>query len=284
MELINILVSLNMLDLLATFVTSVFLHLFIFYIITKEYLGKEFKERFNYLLINRYNLIIILYFIIIVIINYYLKKNAVYLDENVVLTTKIQNSEITLSGEILNQILENFGSAGVFIVGAKIAAALVAKHPMALPNKIGVIGGTGAVFNIAYRIVNRNQLLSNNIGNVPSISVGTGPIEIKLEGIKYANNVNNTEFKSLLDKYFGISKSLHNLDYNENFNVNTNTLEIISNGEQTSKVIDELDKFNPNWRDNFINSPLESENPVTQFILNSLMDSLMLDFISIYLL
>ena len=156
--------------------------------------------------------------------------------------------------------------------------------PMALPNKIGVIGGTGAVFNIAYRIVNRNQLLSNNIGNVPSISVGTGPIEIKLEGIKYANNVNNTEFKSLLDKYFGISKSLSNLDYNEKFNVNTNTLEIISNEEQTSKVIDELDKINPNWRDNFINSPLESENPVTQFILNSLMDSLMLDFISIYLL
>jgi hypothetical protein len=244
MKIIETLSILSMCNLLAIFVTSILLHTFLFYIINLGYLGKDFKEKFNYLLINRVTLISILYFILIIIINFYIQTCVIYLDENVILTTNIKNSEIILSGDMLKIILDNFGSAGVFIAGAKIAASLLTKHPMGIASKIGIIGNTGVGFTIGYKIINKS--IPSNIGNTSNISIETGPIEIKLEGIKYASNVNNTEFKNLLDKYFGISKSLSNINYNERFNINTNTLEIISNREQTSKVISELDKINPN--------------------------------------
>ena len=282
MKIIDTLSILNMCSLLAIFVISILLHTFLFYTINLGYLGKDFKEKLKNFIVNRITLISILYFILIIIINFYIQTSVIYLDGDVVLTTNIKNSEIILSGDMLNLNLDNFGSAGVFIAGAKIAASLVTKHPIGIFSKVGIIGGTGVGFTVGYKIVNKS--IPNSFENMSNISIETGPIEIKLEGIKYASNVSNTEFKSLLDKYFGISKSISNLNYNENFNINTNTLEIISNREQTSKVISELDKINPNWRDIFINSPLESDNPIIKFILDSLTNSLILNFICIYLL
>jgi hypothetical protein len=282
MKIIDTLSILNMCSLLAIFVISILLHTFLFYTINLGYLGKDFKEKLKIFLVNRITLISILYFILIIIINFYVQTSVIYLDGDVVLTTNIKNSEIILSGDMLNLILDNFGSAGVFIAGAKIAASLVTKHPIGILSKVGIIGGTGVGFTVGYKIVNKS--IPNSFENMSNISIETGPIEIKLEGIKYASNVSNTEFKSLLDKYFGISKSISNLNYNENFNINTNTLEIISNREQTSKVISELDKTNPNWRYIFINSPLESDNPIIKFILDSLTNNLILNFICIYLL
>ena len=52
----------------------------------------------------------------------------------------------------------------------------------------------------------------------------------------------------------------------------------------TSRTIQELDKFNPNWRDMFINSPLESDKVLYKFVLDTLNDNLILHFLSIYLL
>jgi hypothetical protein len=54
--------------------------------------------------------------------------------------------------------------------------------------------------------------------------------------------------------------------------------------EQTSDVINELNNQNPDWKDIFINSPLESVGtPWINFILEALTDSLHLQFIIVYL-
>jgi hypothetical protein len=56
------------------------------------------------------------------------------------------------------------------------------------------------------------------------------------------------------------------------------------NPEGASRVIQELDKSNPNWRDTFISSPLESDKVLYQFVLDTLNNNLILHFISTYLL
>jgi hypothetical protein len=56
------------------------------------------------------------------------------------------------------------------------------------------------------------------------------------------------------------------------------------NPGSTSRTIQELDKFYPDWRDTFINSPLESNNVLYQFVLDTLNNNLILHFISTYLL
>ncbi len=67
-------------------------------------------------------LIFIFSFIIINFIN-----NPILLDDNIIITTKIDGNAVRFSGETINAIFYQLGNAGVFAAGARIAASLVAK-------------------------------------------------------------------------------------------------------------------------------------------------------------
>jgi len=53
-----------------------------------------------------------------------------------------------------------------------------------------------------------------------------------------------------------------------------------SNIIDNSKILKTLDQYNPNWKDSFISSPLE---PI-DYIINTLSNNLLLDYIILYLL
>jgi len=280
-----ILEILNIFDLLAMFIVSLILNTVIFSSLRLGYLGKNLKENFNFVLNKRQNLLSIFIFIFSLLLLFCLNNNVIFLDENVVVTTKIKDSTFVMSGEMINTIFTNLGSAGVFVAGARIAASLVAKHPMHLLPKTGVIGGVAAGFTATFRTVTHFSP-SSNLG---STTVNTGPVEIKIEGLNVANSensVNNEYIKGLLDQYFGVLTKISNNKSAINFTEEKtgNMCNISGNVEQTSKIVQELDKLDPNWKEGFINSPLEIGNSLTQFVLEALSNQLIFNFVTVYLL
>lgn len=82
---------------------------------------------------------------------------------------------------------------------------------------------------------------------------------------------------------FSLNNNVLHLD--ENIVVTTKIEETTFEfSEETSKIIQELEKFDLNWRDIFINSPLEADKELYQFVLNMLNNNILLHFINIYLL
>ena len=229
----------NVINLSVLFIISITLNYFLFKIIKLGYLGDIIRVKFNSLLETNLNLLNLFIFIISLMLMFYLNKNIIYLDENVVLTTKIDNSTFIISGEAINTIFNNLGSAGVFSAGARIAASLVSKSKIGLLPKVGIIGSTGAGFTATYRIVT-NATSATQINN-NQFSLETGPIEITIENLKTVKDSGDTI--TLLTKLFGVSPN-YKLNLSEQL-VN-GTRKITDGGEVTSKILEELDKQNPN--------------------------------------
>ena len=76
---------------LTMFIASLVLNLLIFSLIKSGFLGDPLKERLNYLLEKRLYLISIFYFILSLLIIVCLNNQGVYLDDSVVVTTKIND-------------------------------------------------------------------------------------------------------------------------------------------------------------------------------------------------
>lgn len=87
--------------------------------------------------------------------------------------------------------------------------------------------------------------------------------------------ITNKNFSELISKQFGIFKN------NINYTITS---------EDTTKIIQELNLQNPDWRNDFIvskfyvNSPLESNNSLTQFVLEALNNQLVINYVTVYLL
>jgi hypothetical protein len=123
-------------------------------------------------------------FIAFILIIYH--SNIVYLNpDEVIVSTTIGNINFQISGEAITQICRNFGSATVFAVGSRIAAGLLAKHPMGLIPKIGTIGGTGAGFTVTYRMIldSFNQVMNQSHGHVSF----SAPVKVTLGNIEHLN-------------------------------------------------------------------------------------------------
>jgi len=84
-----------------------------------------------------------------------------------------------------------------------------------------------------------------------------------------------------LVKYFGFG----GIKIESKIPVQVNDFNVQGSEQQTSDVIQALNNHNPNWRDLFINSPIESgDNSLLTYILETLPNSFNLHFINIYLL
>lgn len=262
---------------------SVVLHVLLFFFIRLGILGKNLKIILNNLLDININLISIFSFFVFILLKFYFGFNVIYLDSSdYVVTTTLYNSKIEINGEILRILAENFGSAGVFVGGARIAAMLLSKHPMGLLPKVGVCGGVGTGFAIYYKTIVNPIFSSSSIGN-SSASVSISPVKITLE--KITPNDSNSNLRELLSKSLGLGDQ-NNLSY---FNLNFiseykgGKLYLYGNDNiSKSKIISALDKSNPDWRDSFIHSPLD-DNLILS-IMDILSNNLLLNFITLYLL
>lgn len=227
----------NFQHLITIFIVSLIFNTILFSFIYLGYFGNNLKTKFKDLITQRKNLMTIFIFIISFIIIYYVN-NPILLDDNIIITTKIEGNEIQFSGETINALFYQLGGAGIFAAGARIAASLVAKQPLSLLPKAGIIAAGASGLTVTYRLL--NNYLPSNYG---SGSVKTGPMEIKIEGITLEQVKYNQGASNFLKEHFGTNDLKLN-----NFNIKPlnfgNTPNLNSGG--TSKTIQELDKFNPN--------------------------------------
>lgn len=249
-------------------------------------IGQLLKDKLANLLETKIYLFYTVPFFISLFILICLNNSVIYLDnKDVVVTAVVDNGRFVFSGDTFNLIFNSLGSAGVFSAGARIAAGLVAKHPMHLLPKTGIIGGVAAGFTLTFKVI--SNTFSTPTSTSGNSSIETGQITVKLEGLniyKPNTNSNIAEHLNILDKYFGTNKI-----NNSNLNIKEfhNKLEINANQEQTTNVIEELNKNIPNWKDGFINSPIENgdlDNSIRLFLIETLTNNLILQFIILYLM
>lgn len=231
-------------------------------------------------LLNKYiNLLPIFSFIIFILLKFYLNFNVIFLDnKDVIVTATLENANFVMSGDVLKLIFDNLGGAAVFGASARLAAGLLAKHPMGVFPKIGVIGGTSVGYTILYRM--SMESMSSSISN-SSASVSVRPVQIKLETT--ANTTFDVNSVNSLVNSLGLQNKsqLNQFSFTESSNVNSILLQS-NNHQSNSQVLSALDQQNPNWRDSFINSSLE-EN-LFPHIIEVLSNNLLLHFIILYLL
>jgi hypothetical protein len=176
-------------------------------------------------------------------LKFYLSFNVIFLDStDVIINATLDNASFTMSGDVLKLIFENLGGAAVFGTGARIAAGLLAKHPMGVFPKIGVIGGTGIGYTILYKmsIGSMGSSISNS-----SASVSVQPVHIKLETVANttfdANSVN-----SLVNSLGLQNKSqLNRFSFTESSNLDGIYLQS-KNDQSSNQIISALDQQNPN--------------------------------------
>src|ERR1700704_6593246 len=106
--------------LITLFIISLILNTILFSLIYLGYFGNNLKIKFIDLITKRKNLLTLFIFIISFIVIYYLN-NPIFLDENITITTKIEGDAVVFSGETINAIFYQLGSAGIFAAGARIA-------------------------------------------------------------------------------------------------------------------------------------------------------------------
>jgi hypothetical protein len=107
----------NLQHLIILFIISLILNTILFSLIYLGYFGNNIKNRFKNLITQRKNLMTVLIFIICFIIIHYLN-NPVYLEDNMIITAKIEGNAKQFSGETINAIFYQLGTAGVFTAGA----------------------------------------------------------------------------------------------------------------------------------------------------------------------
>jgi hypothetical protein len=240
-------------DNLLLLIFSIFFHISLFTVIKSGALGSYLKITLNDLLEKRIYLILIFSFFFYILISIISQSNMIFLDSNeVIVSTTINDVNFQISGEALTQIYQNLGSATVFLAGTRIAAGLLAKHPMGLFPKIGIIGGTGALFSINYRVT--TKLLNQGLGQSQgSISI-SAPVKIelgKIESLDRTNNIND-----LITNVFNPDRSILGdltkklkIKREEHFDFITNKYQTYLSDDNVinnSNILRILDQQNPN--------------------------------------
>jgi len=269
--------------LIAIFIGSLFLHISIFSIIKKGLFGSILRDQFSLLLKEQSIVLYIVPFFLFLVILFYIENNILYLDSTkpININANISDIDVELTGVFFNTVFSNLGAAGVFAASAKIAAALVSKHPMSLPSKIGVIGGLSTGFTATFKIINASFTNSSSTYTLPR---GIAKLKIVVNEIEL-KNPEGSDTKNLLKNW------LENTNYsNKQFSINElkDKIEIFANKDESSKFISELNKNDPNWADKFINSALENGDVLNlafkEYIIEILTTNILLHLVMMYLL
>jgi len=259
-------------DLLFLFIFSLISNFILLVVAKLGLFGKNIRQITKKFLIKQPISIYFSYFLFTFLLFFYIsfQFQTIYCEDYTV-TTVIENVEITLTGQVLNNLFHSLGSAGAFQAGVHIAASILSKHKISALPRIGAIGGTGAGFTIIYNTVSHVKFFNNSSTKSITLSLGQ-PKAID-------PNTSSDSLNYILTKYFGGIKIEHKIP------VQVNDFNVQGSEQQASDVIQALNNHNPNWRDLFINSPIESgDNSLLTYILETLPNSFNLHFINIYLL
>ena len=275
------------------FIFSFILNFILFYFIKLGIFGASIKDKVFESFTNNSFLFLIIPFIVSFVIINYLSLNIILLDGDVKAIVETSQGEIEMSGELLKFIMTNFGAAAVFSTSARIAAGLVAKHggQLAMLPKIGIIGGTSTGFTASYVLVS-SQIPAPAKGITVSANLKMRYIMQLVDKNNAAQNAMNTEQgRSAFTKWLsdtGLSRINQQYDYTYSKTGNTHSVVVKCKDENKSAVLEELNRNNPDWFNQFINSPLEKGDIINSQFIQSLHDiiitNVVLHFVILYLL
>ena len=150
--------------------------------------GKDFKKAFkiqNNIGKSRWlYLLILIYFIIIYCINLEPSSLFIYLDDSPVVNVVLEGVKISLRGEYLVLLLNKFGYATAFAVGAKIGAMFVKKYPLCLTQKIGIVAVSEST---SFKIASQSGLITTGQLSA-SRSSQDSVIDLKFENVNITTN------------------------------------------------------------------------------------------------
>lgn len=89
--------------------------------------------------------------------------------------------KFVITGEYIEKIITQLGNVSAFVVGAKIAAGFLAKHPMSFSGKVGGSLLTGGVSSLGFQMA----------------SIGNGIIRGKIDASEKSNNTLMLELKNV---------------------------------------------------------------------------------------
>jgi hypothetical protein len=244
--------------------------------------GVEIKKNV-YKLLNL-KLFFIYYFIFIFLLIFIIKLNIIYLDsKDVIVKANVSNVEINVSGKMLSELLSGFGDIAAFGVGARIALAAAAKHQMSVGSKIGISitsgGFTAGGLNILRKANYTSELLEKGVS-----------AKVVLNDVTFSSQVDyNVPQHPILDLFFGTGATFNKEKIKASFKCyEIGDKKIIEVDNDLSPILKEIKKTNPNWgttdSQDVILSPLENNNEIIDFLIDSLTDLFVMIVGTVYLL
>lgn len=288
-----------------TIIQNLIIHFFIGFIsyflimnlILKGYFGNSFKLKISsQLKTNKFVLVknLIIIYSIINIMYFLMINTPIYLESSTVVNVNLENAKVTVSGEYINKVFENSGSAAAFIAGLRISAAILTKVNMTPMSKMAFITGSGAGTMLSFKMTNDNYSFIKGtfsaLKNASNLSVEVKNVEIitsnnNLSSSQNTNLIPRMELKSnetFFSKYQDMfsekftvtespTKDSRVIESLENF-TNKKLNEIFLHGD--TKVTDNLIDI----KQNFINSPLEQMDLVTNTFRDQMINILTMDY------
>jgi hypothetical protein len=282
------------LSLLSGFITVYFSY----FLIIRGYIGVSLQlfviDKLNIKEFSWLNKLILQFLIIYIIIKIYLYKNIIYLEQDGIINFDLEGVKFKIQGEYLGLIIHHFGAASAFGVGAKIAASFLSKHPMSLPNKIGstILAGSGS--SIVFQLTSQgNSLIIYSIKKMIGLNETAIILEIedvninagtKIFNFKSSDGIDAINFLPKLKDTFVDNNSFIRKNFEKYYNSN---LEIKQ--ETKATIVGEIEKTTSKnlseiFSESNINSPLESNEFLTNEIINLLNNEFILHLITIYLI
>lgn len=136
----------------------------------------------------------LLYFLIVIAVSL---SNVIYLDQNTEVLLRVEETEIKVTGEYIDKLFTSFGLTSAFVVGCKLAAAFIVKHPMPLGGKIGITAGTGAVSSTTFHMI--NQSASYIKGIITAEKSVDDSIILHIKDVKVTSTLSSEKGKSLAE-------------------------------------------------------------------------------------
>jgi hypothetical protein len=125
-------------------ICSFILNFILLKLINYNLFGSEIKKNMYKLLNLKF--FFIYYFIFVFILIFIIKLNIIHLDsKDVIVKANVSNVEITVSGDIIKEVLSGFGEIAAFSVGGRLALAAAAKHQLGVGSKIGISITSGTI-------------------------------------------------------------------------------------------------------------------------------------------
>jgi len=283
------------------FILGFLINSFILRLVATGFIGLTLKDKLlqkintnDYTWLNK----ILVYFFCTYFIYIFVFSNNIYLDSSTIVNVNLDGVNVTVKGDYIDKLFTNIGATSAFVIGSRLAASFLSKHPMSLGGKIGTTISAGAGSSVAFQMVNQTSGLIKGI--ITPEKVGNDSVSLLIKDVNISSSLNNENVDSLVelinmnkDIKSKLTPNIHesNLERFEKLTgENSVSVQLDNNNSQILEMVKE--KHNGSLKEIFgsdtsiINSPLESNELLISNLKNSIIEilnyNLTINFIMIY--